>query len=374
MLRHPLEQLWGMHDKKTQMKWHSSFYFNSFLALLLWIPGMSYGASFEEIVSSLEKLPREQRLQKQIEGAKHERKLLFYTSTAAEESQERSNAFKKKYPFVTDVEVYRATSERLTTRLTVEDQSKKHFAGVVIMNGADVYLAKKNGLLGRYMPADAKALPRGFIDPEGYWTALNVIPYVLEYNTRLVNPQHVPKRLTDLLDPSWKGKKLALDDREYFWFANMLKALGEKPGLDFMRRLEAQDLNIRKGHNLMNQLVVAGEYPANLVQYSHVTQRSIKAGAPVDWVGIDPIITGAQSIALLKNPPHPYTAMLFADFLLSEEGQTMLRNRGFIPSRENIEPDPPRLKKGLKLVPGDPAVMDDIQKYGSQFQQIFKIN
>ena len=131
-----------------------------------------------------------------------------------------------------------------------------------------------------------------------------------------------------------------------------------------MRRLEAQDLNIRKGHNLMNQLVVAGEYPINVVQYSHVTQRSIKAGAPVDWVGIDPIITGWQSLAALKNPPHPYTTMLFVDFMLSEEGQTLLRNRGFISSRENIEPDPPRLKKGLKLVPGDQSVMDDIQKYG----------
>jgi hypothetical protein len=53
-----------------------------------------------------------------------------------------------------------------------------------------------------------------------------------------------------------------------------------------------------------------------------------------------------------------------------------MRNRKNPPhySRENIETDPPRLKKGLKLVPGDPAVMDDIQKYGSQFQQIFKIN
>ena len=233
------------------------------MALLLLIPGMSYGASLEEIVGSLEKLPREQRLQKQIEGAKHERKLLFYTSTATEESQERANAFRRKYPFVTDVEVYRATSERLMTRMTVEDQNKKHFAGVVIMNGADVYLAKKNGLLGRYLPADAKAFQQGFVDPQGQWTALNVIPYVLEYNIRLVNPQPVPKKLTDLLDPVWKGKKLALDDREYFWFANMLKTLGEKPGLDFMRRLETQDLNIRKGHNLMNQLVVAGEYPIN---------------------------------------------------------------------------------------------------------------
>jgi iron(III) transport system substrate-binding protein len=350
------------------------FCFPGFLTVLLFIPGVGYSASFEEIASSLEKLPREQRLQKQIEGARNERKLLLYTSTATEESQERANAFKRKYPFVTDVEVYRATSERLMTRMTVEDQNTKHFAGVVIMNGADVYLAKKTGLLGRYLPAESKAFQHGFIDPQGQWTALNVIPYVLEYNTRLVHPHPVPKKLTDLLDPVWKGKKLALDDREYFWFANMIRAMGEKPALDFMRRLELQDLNIRKGHNLMNQLVVAGEYPINIVQYSHVTQRSIKAGAPVDWVGIDPIITGWQSIAALKNPPHPYTATLFVDFMLSEEGQTLLRNRGFIPSRDNIEPDPPRLKKGLKLVPGDQSVMDDIQKYGSQFQQIFKTN
>ena len=50
--------------------------FHCFLALVLFIPGLSYCASFAEIVSSLEKLPREQRLQKQIEGAKNERKLL----------------------------------------------------------------------------------------------------------------------------------------------------------------------------------------------------------------------------------------------------------------------------------------------------------
>jgi len=349
--------------------------FSQWVSLSVFSVGLAYAfaahtESLEEVVNRIGQLPRDQRLQEQIAGAKKEGKPLIYTSTAIQEAQERNTAFRNQYPFTNEVEVYRGTSERLLTKLIMEYRSKKFLADLVIMNGADVYMAKKEGLLGKYSPLDRDFYLTGFIDPEGYWTALNIIPYVMEYNNRLVSPNDIPKSLEELLDERWRGK-LALDDQEHFWFANILKILGEKRGWDYMKKLSRQNVNLHRGHNLLNQLITAGEFPINITQYSHITQRSIRAGAPVDWYGLDPIVTGIQSIAILKNAPHPYTAMLYLDFMLSEPGQYLVRKRGFIPARKDVDPDPPRLKKGLKLVPADLTLLDNIQYFSKEFQRLF---
>jgi hypothetical protein len=44
---------------------------------------------------------------------------------------------------------------------------------------------------------------------------------------------------------------------------------------------------------------------------------------------------------------HPNAARLFNDFILSKEGQEMLRGMQRIPVRKDVEPDPPRLFRGL---------------------------
>ena len=64
-------------------------------SLILWIPQISYGASLEEVVKILERLPKEVRLEKIIEGARQEKELLIYTSTQAEETQKRVEFFKR---------------------------------------------------------------------------------------------------------------------------------------------------------------------------------------------------------------------------------------------------------------------------------------
>ena len=339
-------------------------------SLILWIPQISYGASLEEVVKILERLPKEVRLEKIIEGARQEKELLIYTSTQAEETQKRVEFFKRKYPFIVEAKFYRSSHHKLLTRMMMEYRAKRYYADVVNINGDIIYLAKKEGLVGGYFPLESGAFPKGFKDSGGYWTALNIRPYVLEYNTRLVIPEDLPRKLGDLLNEKWRGR-LALDDREYTWFANLLKVFGEKDGIEFMKRLARQDISLRSGHTLLSQLVAAGEFPINVVQYAHVTERSKRSGAPVDWVGMDPIITDFNSIALTRYPLHPYSAMLFIEYMLSEEGQKLLiRDRGLIPARSNIEPDPP-LTKGLELVPVDLQLMDGIQRHTQLFQQIF---
>jgi iron(III) transport system substrate-binding protein len=89
---------------------------------------------------------------------------------------------------------------------------------------------------------------------------------------------------------------------------------------------------MRKGHILVAQLLAAGELSVCLTIYSG-NADSIKAkGGPIDWVAVEPLVGRPQAIALAKNAPHPNAALLFADFVLSPEGQKLLGDMGRVPS------------------------------------------
>jgi iron(III) transport system substrate-binding protein len=78
--------------------------------------------------------------------------------------------------------------------------------------------------------------------------------------------------------------------------------------------------------------VAAGELPVCLTIYSG-NADSIKAkGGPIDWAAVEPLVGRPQAIALAKNAPHPHAALLFADFVLSPEGQKLLADMGRVPS------------------------------------------
>ena len=47
---------------------------------------------------------------------------------------------------------------------------------------------------------------------------------------------------------------------------------------------------------------------------------------------VEPLVGRPQAIALAANAPHPHAALLFADFVLSPEGQKLLGDMGRVPS------------------------------------------
>ena len=74
----------------------------------------------------------------------------------------------------------------------------------------------------------------------------------------LVPRQLAPKSYDDPLDRKWKGK-LLMEGTKADWFAGMLQILGPERGLKYMRELAKQQPSPREGHELLAQLVVAGE-------------------------------------------------------------------------------------------------------------------
>jgi iron(III) transport system substrate-binding protein len=308
---------------------------------------------------------------KLLEGAKKEGRLVLYTGMETEEASVFTKEFTRKYPFI-KVDVFRSAGEKVQARFVVEHRANTHLADVFQTSIVQVYQLKNLGMLARYISEEAPAFAEGFKDPQGYWTTFYQIPYVIGYNTRQVAAKDVPSSYEDLLHPKWKGL-ISLETEEYQWFYQMLQIMGRDKGLEFMKRFAAQNLQMRKGHTLLAQLVAAGESAIATVVYSNRVERMKATGAPIDWVRFKgPTITVINAISIPDKAPHPNTARLFVDFALSKEGQGLLRAQRRVPGRSDVQPDPPSLTQGLKLYPARPEGM--IENYTdtvARFEEIF---
>jgi len=306
-----------------------------------------------------------------VEGAKKEGRLVLYAGMDVEEANVFAKEFAKKHPFIKP-EVFRSSGEKLLTKFVVENRANVHKADIFQASIVQVYQLKNAGLLGKYVSEESGAYAEGFKDPQGYWNAFYLIPYVIGYNTNLVPPKEVPASYEELLRPKWKGQ-IGLETEEYQWFYHLLQIMGKEKGLDYMKRLAGQNLQMRKGHTLLAQLVAAGEFAMAVVVYSNRVERMKSRAAPIDWVRFkDPTITAINAISIPEKAPHPNAARLFVDFVLSKEGQNILRGHRRIPARPDVFPDPPSLTKGLNLYPARPEGM--IEHYNetvARFDEIF---
>ena len=136
-------------------------------------------------------------------------------------------------------------------------------------------------------------------------TASFALPlFVVAYNTKKVKAEDLPKTYKDLLDPKWKGK-FGIEAKNQDWFATVvgLTGGGDK-GLKFFSDLVAVNgLSPRKGHTLLNNLVVSGEVPLALTVYNYMPEQAKKKGAPVEWFALEPAV---------KRSPDKLDAVLLA--------------------------------------------------------------
>jgi iron(III) transport system substrate-binding protein len=195
------------------------------------------------------------------------------------------------------------------------------------------------------------------------------MPNVIAYNTRLVKRNEVPRSDDDLLNPKWKGK-IAMDDTKPEWFAWKLKRMGEEKGLAYMKKLAAQELRLYSGLSLITNLLAAGEFPLVLNTYLHTVEEVKRKGGPVDWITQDPVFTKFQPLGIGAKAAHPNAAKLFADFMLSAEGQKIIATFGRVPTRRGVATAVAGLDK-LNYVIDDIGAGDDFNRNFELFRTIF---
>jgi iron(III) transport system substrate-binding protein len=284
-------------------------------------------------------------------------------------AQRLTAAFEKKYPFI-KVDATRIGSERMASRLVAEAQSKQVQADVVSQSGFDFYGLLQKGMFESYVSPERSALPTDYRDDKGLWTIPAATLNVIAYNKRMVADGDVPKSFWDLTHPKWKSQ-LLMDENESKWMSGMISYYGEAKAMDLMRNLARQAIQFRTGHSLLQTLLAAGERPVVVVAFANGVDRLKKDGAPVEWVAAEPVIGLTFGLGLVKSAPHPNTARLFIDFMLSRDGQEALALSGYFVPRSDV---PSGILKeapaGTKIVP---LPMNLAPRYNEYFQTYRKV-
>src|SRR5215467_8254291 len=297
------------------------------------------------------------RSQKVLEGAKKEGTLTIYSSATVDDMTALTTAFTKKYGIKT--QVWRASSENIIQRSATEARGGRFDVDMFETDGVAMEAVYREKLLQEVRsPLLADLMPQA-IRPHKEWIGDRVQIFTAAYNTRAIKKDDLPKVYDDLTNPKWKGK-LGIEAADSDWFSAVVTELGEEKGLKLFREIVAKNgVSVRKGHTLLANLVVSGEVPLALTTYLYKVQQLKNDNAPIDYLVLPPEIARAQGTGMARKSPHPYAAVLFIDFLLSD-GQEILGKRDFIPTNIKIKP----LPAGMTLKFVDPAKMlDDSAKW-----------
>jgi iron(III) transport system substrate-binding protein len=305
-----------------------------------------------------------------IEGSKKEGKLVWYTALSIQDAEVLTKRFEQAYPFI-KIETLRLVTDALLTKILTETKAGVYNADVIEIPGIAGNILKKEGLFDKYVSPESKAYPASMKDSGGTWTSFFIHTLVLVYNTQLVKKEDLPRTYEELINPKWQGK-IVLRDEDFETFGMMLKVMGREKGMNFLRRLGAQGVDLRNSFTLAVQGVASGEIALGMNLYGTHTEEFKKRGAPVDWVPMEFVLTTVEPLAVSARSPHPNAARLFVDFLLSKEAQTIMRDRSRISSRPDVPPDPPELTRGLKLIPTDLSLADQANDLAKEFRAIFK--
>ena len=297
---------------------------------LLLAPGLARAQrpadSLHRALYMLEGPERSARL---LAGAKKEGAVIIYTSLNTQDSGPLAAAFEKKYGVRT--QLWRSASERVVQRAVTEARAGRFACDVIETNGPEMEALYRERLLDEFRsPSFAEVAPAAFPTHRQY-VADRFNFFTIGYNTNLVKPAEVPHTYDDLLDPRFVGR-IGLEAGDIDWFGAMVTHMGEQKGLAYFRTLATMRPHIRSGHTLVGQLVASGEIPLAVNLYNHNAERLTVQGAPIRWKALAPTFGRPNAVGVARHAPHPHAALLFADFLLSREGQTILKARNRVPS------------------------------------------
>ena len=303
--------------------------------------------------------------------AEAEGEVMWYCVMVITDCQMITDRFMQQHPKI-KVRFYRSSDARLAERIMTEARAGRFFWDVVTTTAYYGYLLDKRGMLAVYHSPERKYYRDSYKDPKGTWTSTYSNLAVVAYNSKLVAKEDSPRSLADLLDPRWK-REISFVDNAYEWFAVTLESMGRNKGVDFMRRLAGQNPEIRTGRSLLAGLLAAGEFKIFLSSYSHNIEKDKEKGAPVDWIPLNPVYGNLHPTAISAKAPHPNAAKSFVDYLLSRQGQEILRERWIVPDRIDVPPNPPKLLEGIKPVHATPKIYEEFDTYIKLFHDIFGV-
>jgi len=308
-----------------------------------------------------------------VEGAKKEQKLVLYITIDLPQTIQVVHHFVQKYSFL-DLELHPLETETLVTRIQDEARSGMSTWDVLLGGGGLFQPLMEANLVASYHSPQREAVSEALNDSEGFWSGYYINPYVLSYSTTLVKEAEIPKSYDELLEPRWKGNRIAIDSTAHGLLRGLTLVWGEDKAVAYLKRLADQQPVMARASITAVDSMHTGNVAMVIARAPVIQGYKKKLQSPIDWVFLEPIVAQIDAVMLSSRSPHPNGARLFVDFVLSKEGQSALAGIQQIPVRRDIEPRLNPTLPGHKWFVERPDKHVNFQETVRLFREIFGIH
>ena len=310
-----------------------------------------------------------QSLDEIYQRAKKEGRVVVYAPLSAKTEEIVFPAFRKRFPGIT-IEHVDATSDKLVARAIAEARGGKVFGDV--FGGTQVYLQqlKEQNLLMDIALPEAAAYPAGM--KGSYWVASDTEYFVAGWNTSRVKKGEEPKQFEEFADAKW-NKRLAAEPRDFQLLMGLAKYkyASDDKAIELFKKIAANNPEFHRGHSQLIELLAAGQADVCLTCYGHHFPPRIKLGSPLQLMLSEGVGHVGGTVTVLKDSPHPNAGLLWARWLISEEGQKVYAQAGETPAHPKVEPlEKSRPAKVYMLTVEDGK---EYPKYQKLWREIFQI-
>jgi iron(III) transport system substrate-binding protein len=302
--------------------------------------------------------------------AKQEGNLIVYSVWDVEHLKVITEAFMKRYPGI-KATYWQGRNPEIVTRALTEFQGGQASFDVVLSDNAPPVI-RAAGAIMNYNTVQRDVLY--LHDPTLPTVSLQI--QALAFNTKKIKPAELPKSWEEVANPKYKGM-IALDDPMRAGpLSSMLAGLKGQWKDDarfnnFLRNLKALGVPVHKSTSAMFRLVISGEYAICMPALLHDVMEELHKGTPVDYVKTVPPVVFPRQAGIYAKAPNPNTAKLFAEWLISDEGQKTIDSIGRETSRNDFKSKTSiesAYGKGMKPLPvADQMFLEDPKGWLDKF-------
>lgn len=266
--------------------------------------------------------------------------LTWYTGHQENEYQPVADAFEAEYGIT--VEVFRASAADMAVRVMEEWSAGGVGADILEQGQFNLQIYRDAGIL-----ADWDSPEREFFTDDfklDYAVGTKALFFVAAWNEGLLG-EPLPATYYELLqEMPDRPEDYSFITSDEDWFGTLVKYFMETEGISEEEAIElfaaaAADASIDTGHSLQVDLMTAGEFAFVVAAYNNKVEGDRNAGAPIGWRDphvVEPVVFTWNGISIPRNITQPATALLFADFMLTE-GQELYAQNDAVALRQGIE-------------------------------------
>lgn len=278
-----------------------------------------------EVWQYIDGLAGEERRDVLTREAAREGGAVIYGALGIDRAKFIIDEFNKVHPDIR-IDFVRLKQGEIPTRLQAETQTDNAQADMVISTVTYANVIKDYLAPFRHESWDRWDERFLFGSMEEGWTSTvyELLPTTIAWRTdRGISDEEAPKTIQDVMDTKWKGRTGCTTQLEEFIDA-MVEKYGEEEGMAGVTQLADLDNNMVASNAALAELLGSGAVDVTWNFVAHRAHFLDRKGAPIKWTYMRPQFAQGVGISALKDAPHPYSAALFLDHLLSASAMETL--------------------------------------------------